>query len=239
MKKLRSNNKRPAPPTSQIEPAPDCLPDTARMPVTVQVKGWRNPIICSVVRIEPERKQVLLALPTDLAEKPLPPAGSQGLIGWSEHSAWHESPTTFGKKSGTRFFWMKLRSGPFHNERRRYVRGRQIRPVAIHAGRHRVDATSMDMSEAAMRLIMAIGEPVHSGSKVHMIFKTAQRLHGDGVPMAIDGHVYRTRELDGGQKGMKEVVIFFENLSPSQEDFIRGLTFDMHLQSQIPTKQEE
>ncbi|HUY85758.1 MAG TPA: PilZ domain-containing protein [Acidimicrobiales bacterium] len=211
------------------------------MPVSVQLQGWRSPLACSLVRVDEKSKQILLALPDNVQVAHKAESGESAVIGWPGHSVWHESRTSVsGKmKPGSKFFWLRLTSVPIHNERRRFVRAHQVRPISIHSGRDRVRATTMDVSEAALRVVMGQGDPIHSGDKVHMLFNTMQRHLGSIVSLAIDGHVYRTRELGEGSAGRKEVVIFFENLSPSQEDFIRGLVYDMDLQHKKPNTEEE
>jgi hypothetical protein len=230
---------RHAPQGPKIEPAPSCLPEGTRLPVTIQVKGWKNAVMGNVVRVDTKTRQVLVALPASFSANQTQ-SGTPGVIGWPGHDVWHESKTTVTSKlkSGSRFVWMRMDSTPIHHERRRFVRAKEIRPVALHKGRHRVQATSMDLSEAAIRVVMPMGEPIHAGDEVHMLFSTTNRFRGEVVPLAMDGHVYRTRELTDGQAGRKEVVVFFENLSPSTQDFIRGIVYDLHLQDRRPTQED-
>ncbi len=226
----------------KIEPAPGCFPPNARVPLTVFVKGWRDAIQCSVVRIDEKSKQILVALPDEHVGRHHASSGDQAVIGWPDHDVWHETKTAVaGKiKPGSRYIWLRVAADPIHHERRRFVRAKQVRPIAIHKGRTRVEATTMDMSEAALRMVMDVAEPVHSGDKVHMMFPTPLRFKGqEAIPVAIDGHVYRTRELGEGKAGRKEVVIFFENLTPAQQDFIRGIVYDLHLRDKRPIDAEE
>lgn len=236
---VRSHH-RLSPQRPKIEPAPDCFPEGTRLPITVQIKGWRSAITCNVVRMDLKTKQILVSLPDSYDGRHHADSGDQAVIGWPGHEVWHESRSAVSAKMkpGSRFVWLRLTSTPIHHERRRYVRAKHVRPVAIHKGRSRVEATSMDISEAAIRLVMNLREPVHSGDKVHVMFSTSHRFRGETVPLGLDGHVFRTRELADGQSGRKEVVIFFEDMTPAMEDFVRGLVYDLHLQDKRPVQDD-
>ncbi len=243
--KIRSKDKklavkshhRHAPAKPKIEPAPDCLPEGARIPISVQIPRWRSPLSCNLVRVDEETKQVLLALPDDARPSHLAEKGEQAIIGWPGHSSWHESKSAVSTKMqrNSKYFWVRLTSMPVHHERRRFVRANHVRPISIHSGRDVIKATTMDVSEAALRVVANGTEPIHSGDKVHLLFSALNRHSGDRISVAIDGHVYRTRELGTGAASRKEMVIFFENITAAQQDFIRGIVFDIDLQEKKPT----
>ncbi len=237
--KVRSHH-RHAPNRPKIEPAPECLPEGARIPISVQIPRWRNPLSCNLVRVDEETRQVLLALPDDARPTHLADRGEPALIGWPGHDSWHESKSSVATKMqrNSKYFWVRLTAMPVHHERRRFVRANHVRPISIHSGRDIVKATTMDVSEAALRVVAHANDPIHSGDKVHLMFSTLNRHRGDRISIAIDGHVYRTRELGTGAGSRKEIVIFFENLTPSHQDFIRGLVFDIDLQEKRPQNAE-
>jgi hypothetical protein len=213
-----------------ITPAPNCRPSSSQT-VTATVAEWGEPVHCRTVRADHDTKDLVISLTDSLGWSPFAEPGTEVIVGWADHDRWHEAKARFTGRmaKGTRILRLQIVGGPIHHERRRHLRVRMNRPVEVHTGRDKVNAVTVDMSETAMRVVVPMQAPLFTRDEVHVLMKLVNHRTGAIAPLALDGHVLAVRELSGKMAGRKEVVVFYDELSPSQIDHVRGVVYQLDL----------
>ena len=222
-----------------IQPAPSCRP-TPRSFVTVAVPDWGKQMTCRAVRMDLDANELLLALPEHLDWSPHAKKGLQIRIGWPDHGAWHESLASFSMPmaAGTKFLRLEVSGIPVHHERRRHFRLPMIRPIRVSSHGTSVKGTTINVSEAAIRLSLPLHAAPGDGDSITATMRIANRHTEEMTDIAFDGHVLRSVELSGHQAGTKEIVVLYDTSSESQADAVRGLVFELGLQERIRQQNE-
>ena len=222
-----------------VHPAPDCRPGS-RIVVTVAVPDWGGQMGCRTVRMDDDTNELLLALPEHLDWSPSADKGTQIRIGWPDHGAWHESAATFSMAmvGGSKFLRLRVDGIPVHHERRRHARVLMTRPVKVDTRHAMVNGTTIDVSEAAMRLVLPLYSSPGDGEEVTIVMRVPNRHTDEIQSIAFDGHVLRSVELSGHQAGSKEIVVIYDTSTEAKADSVRGLVFELGLQEKVRKENE-
>jgi hypothetical protein len=222
-----------------VHPAPDCIP-ASRFMVTVAVPDWGGQMVCRTVRMDEESRELLLALPEHLDWAPFAEKGVQVGIGWPDHGAWHESLARFtmAMVAGSKFLRLGLVGTPVHHERRRHLRVVMARPVKIDTNHSMVKGITVDVSEAAMRLILPLYSSPCDGESVTVLLRVPNRHTEEIESIAFDGHVLRSVELTGHQAGQKEIVVLYDTSTEAKADAVRGLVYELGLQEKLRKEEQ-
>lgn len=232
---LRRNSKAPEK-LPVVWPAPDCHPPIAGIPISVSVVDWGGALSCRVVRADRAVRDIVVAVPEEIDWSPTAVRDHRALVGWLDHERWHEATAYFTSpmRRGDRFFRLRIKSVPIHRERRAHVRAMITRPISVYPRGCKVDARTADISEAAVRVVMAQNEPVKTGEKVQVVMTLSDRGDAELTSLHLAGYVYRTRVLCGEQTGRKETVIVFQGMPAAQRDYLRGLVYRWDLEHRNP-----
>jgi hypothetical protein len=190
--------------------------------------------------MDPESNELLLVLPDHLDWAPHAKKGVVVRIGWPDHAAWHESLAHFSAAMPARSPFLRLVVGgvPVHHERRRHLRVPMTRKVQVLSRGQALLATTINVSEAAMRTVLPVHNSPCSGDAVTVTLRLTSRHTEEVRTVAFDGRILRSAELSGARAGSKEIVVLYATATPAQEDAVRGLVFELGLQERIAQEAE-
>ncbi len=222
----------------KFEVAAECFPAHG-ITIKVRVPEWGEPLSCRTGATEPENQIVLLGLPQDIRWRPSAKKGTSIRLSWADHSEWHECNGEFAQdlREGGAFMRIKLTTAVFHHERRKFVRARRTRPIFMIVGQRTVQAKTVDLSEAAARVLVSAHDPPYEGDHVHISLTLSSHLHTSSS-LDCDATVIRQEILEGRQAGSKYVVLRWDSLTPAQQDQLRGVIFDVDLEDRKPSTTE-